>query len=166
MSLWTQQTASIKEPITKLKDPNLPDTNPPSRQTTADCERLEIFERRVLRMIFGALCIDGVWRSRYNRELANLYHHPSIVQKMKTQRLRWLGHLSRMDETAPASKVNFSKPHGTRKQGRPKMRWNDAVTNDLKKLRILGSWRAKAANRDEWRDFLRQEETQRRMLST
>lgn len=134
--------------------------------TAADCERLLIFERRVLRMIFGALCINGVWRSRYNRELANLYNHPSIVQKMRTQRLRWLGHLSRMDERAPASKIHFSKPQGCRARGRPKMRWNDAVNNDLRQIRILSNWRAKAANRDEWKHYLSQEETQRRLLST
>ena len=134
--------------------------------TAADCERLDTFERRVLRMIYGALCIHGVWRSRYNRELMSLYNHTTIVQKIKTQRLRWLGHLVRMDESAPARKIHFSKPQGCRKPGRPRMRWNDAVSNDLRKLRVLGSWKNKAANRDEWRLFLRQEETQRRLLST
>ena len=134
--------------------------------TAADCEKLDTFERRVLRMIFGALCINGVWRSRYNRELRSLYNHTSIVQKVRTQRLRWLGHLVRMDESTPARKIYFNKPQGNRKQGRPKMRWNDAVSSDLRKLRIAGSWKNKAANREEWRTFLNQEETQRRLLST
>lgn len=128
-----------------------------------DCNRLLIFERRVLRMIYGALCINGVWRSRHNSELETLYDDANIVLKIKTQRLRWLGHVYRMEEDAPPKKSVFTNPMGSRAKGRPKMRWNDAVDDDLKKLRIKTTWKSKAENRDEWRDFLCQVKTLKRL---
>lgn len=131
--------------------------------TQQDCNRLLIFERRVLRIIFGAIRVNGEWRSRYNRELECLYTDASIVQKIKAQRLRWLGHVYRMNEEAPARKSVFSEPSGYRKQQRPKKRWFDAVEDDLTKLRSKTTWRRKAANRDEWRLFVDQAKTQMRL---
>ena len=129
----------------------------------ADCLKLLVFERKVLRIIFGPICVNGVWRSRYNRELDYLYTDASIVLKIKTQRLRWLGHVYRMDDSAPPRKSIFSEPSGRRKQQRPKTRWMNAVEDDLTKLRCKTTWQRKAADRDEWRDFLDQVKTQKRM---
>ena len=128
--------------------------------TSTDCERLMVFERKVLRNIFGPVIVDGEWRSRYNHELYNLYTGENIVQKIKVQRLRWLGHVYRMDDSAPPKKCLFTNPNGNRGRGRPKLRWMDSVEDDLTKLRVKTTWRRKAADRDEWRDFLQQVKTQ------
>ena len=131
--------------------------------TSVDCERLLVFERRVLRTIFGPVIINEEWRSRYNDELYTLYAHETIVQKIKFQRLRWLGHIFRMEEEAPQRKCVFSNPHGNRGRGRPRMRWMDSVSGDLTKLRVKSTWKQKAADRDEWRNLLGQAKT-RKML--
>jgi hypothetical protein len=51
-------------------------------------------------------------------------------------------------------KVFNTKPEGTRKVGRPRMRWEECVWQDI---RILGvrNWRSAASNREEWRKILR-----------
>ncbi|MGI4816809.1 MAG: reverse transcriptase domain-containing protein [Janthinobacterium lividum] len=126
----------------------------------ADCERLLVFERRVLRIIFGPVSINGDWRSRYNDELYNLYTDETIVQKIKAQRLRWLGHVFRMDDSAPQKTCLFSKPgNDNRGKGRPKARWMDSVDKDLTKLRVKSTWKRKAADRDEWRNLIQQAKT-------
>ncbi|XP_055838279.1 uncharacterized protein LOC129906523 isoform X2 [Episyrphus balteatus] len=51
----------------------------------------------VLRAIFGPACIDGDWRRRYNNELYGLYKDANLAKRVKVQRLRWLGHVERMD---------------------------------------------------------------------
>lgn len=43
-----------------------------------DLLALRVFERRVLRMIFGGVQENDVWRRRMNHELAALYGEPSI----------------------------------------------------------------------------------------
>ncbi|XP_052859679.1 uncharacterized protein LOC128266927 [Anopheles cruzii] len=52
---------------------------------------LGVFERRVLRTIFGGVQENGVWRRRMNHELAELYGEPSIQKVAKAGRIRWAG---------------------------------------------------------------------------
>ena len=63
-------------------------------------------------MIFGPICIEGEWRTRYNSELYHMYKDVPIVRKIKAQRLRWLGHVARMDENDVAKSIFESKPQG------------------------------------------------------
>jgi hypothetical protein len=57
---------------------------------------LQIFERRILRTIYGAINNNDTWRTSYNNELYTVYDEPNIVKVIKTGRLRWLGHLCKM----------------------------------------------------------------------
>jgi hypothetical protein len=60
--------------------------------------RLRVFERRVLRRVFG-LKKDEVtreWSKLHNEELNDLYYSPNIIQVIKTRRMRWAGHVARM----------------------------------------------------------------------
>jgi hypothetical protein len=66
----------------------------PSRSDEA---MLICFERKILRRIFGAKQESGMWRRRYNFELHRLYKEPDIVKTIKIGRLRWIGHVMRMD---------------------------------------------------------------------
>ena len=67
--------------------------------TLKEEHRLKVFENRVLRRIFG-LKRDGVageWRKLYNEELSDLYRSPNIVRVIKSKRMRWAGHVARME---------------------------------------------------------------------
>jgi hypothetical protein len=48
-----------------------------------DKRLLSVFERRLLRCIFGAVQENGVWRKRYNHELYELFNEPDIVKYIK-----------------------------------------------------------------------------------
>ena len=61
---------------------------------------LLVFERKVLRMIVGAICVKGEWRIRYNDEVYQLFGLPNIDERIRTKRLRWSRHVERMDQTA------------------------------------------------------------------
>ncbi|XP_062135135.1 uncharacterized protein LOC133844877 [Drosophila sulfurigaster albostrigata] len=67
----------------------------------------------------------------------------STIDKIFTtiQRLRWLGHVVRMDEESPAQKVFEARvDYGRRRRGRPNLRWKDQVKQDLNLLGI-SNWR-------------------------
>ena len=51
-------------------------------------DMLNVFERKILRMIFGPVNINGEWRIRFNDELYSMYKDATIVRKIKAQRLR------------------------------------------------------------------------------
>jgi hypothetical protein len=78
---------------------------------------LRIFERRILRKIYGPIKENNTWRSRYNHELHQLYNEPGIMKVIKSGRLMWLGHLF-MQEQNPCRKLTVHKPQGTQQVGR------------------------------------------------
>ena len=60
--------------------------------------RLRVFENRILRRIFGPKRDEnGEWRRFHNEELHSLYRSPNIVRVIKSRRLRWAGHVARME---------------------------------------------------------------------
>jgi hypothetical protein len=84
---------------------------------------LRIFERQILRKIFGPVNIDSVWRIRNNVEIDKLIEGTDIVRFINVQRIKWLGHMQRMDQARPTGKILDWKPMGTRSVGRPRQRW-------------------------------------------
>ena len=92
--------------------------------------RLCLFERKVLRCIFGAKQENGIWRKRYNHELYELFKDSDIVNYIKVKRLAWAGHLTRMSNERTLKKIFNTRPEGTRSVGRPKLRWEDGVVQD------------------------------------
>jgi hypothetical protein len=68
--------------------------------TVREEHKLRVFENRVLRKIFGSKRdgVKGGWRKLHNEELYNLYSSPSIIRIIKSRRMRWAGHVTRMGE--------------------------------------------------------------------
>jgi hypothetical protein len=74
---------------------------------------------------------------------------------IKIGRLRWLGHLFRMQEPDPCRKLTLNKPEGTWRVGRPSARWLESVETDLRKMGVK-NWRRKAQDREQWRTILKE----------
>ena len=108
-------------------------------------------ENKVLRKISGDNRheITGEWRKLHNAELHALYSSPNIIRNLKSKRLRWAGHVSRMEQFRNAYRVLVGKPESKRPLGRPRRRWEDNIKMDL---REVGSdprdWIALAEDRD------------------
>ena len=67
---------------------------------------------------------------------------------IKSRRLRWAGHLARMEEGRRAFKILA----GRRPLGRPRRRWEDNIRMDLEEKGInAGNWVDSAQDRDYWR---------------
>ena len=60
------------------------------------------------------LCTFEIPKRRSNQEIINLLGGESIVKFVKAQRLRWLGHLSRMNEDRTQKKVQSAIVHSGR----------------------------------------------------
>jgi hypothetical protein len=93
---------------------------------------------------------NGAWQIRYNSELYTFTGGEDIVRFIKAQRIQWLGHVERMDETAVPIRVLKGKLYAKRRIGRPRLRWMDDVTDDLRRMGIR-NWIEKARNRNQWR---------------
>jgi endonuclease/exonuclease/phosphatase family metal-dependent hydrolase len=123
--------------------------------TRREENQLLVFERKVLRSICGPKVENGVFRRRYNFELEREFNSPCVVNVVKTNRLRYAGHMIRRPEDLPQKAIFIARPQGTRRQGRPRSRWADGVISDS---RALGAqdWTNRARDRVIWRELLRQ----------
>jgi hypothetical protein len=99
--------------------------------TLREEHRLRVFEKRVMRRMFGPGRDDmtGEWRKLHNDELRNLYSSPDIIRQMK-----WAGHVARMGEERKLYNVLVGKPEGKRPLGRPRPRWEDGIRMDLREV--------------------------------
>jgi hypothetical protein len=62
--------------------------------------RLRVFEKRVLRKIFGPKREqEGSWRKLHNDEINSLNSSTNIVGAVESRRMKWAGQVTRMGET-------------------------------------------------------------------
>jgi len=59
---------------------------------------------------------QGIWRTRSNQEMRELYKDLHIVADIKEERIEWIGHVVRMDEGRTVKKISESKPEGRANQ--------------------------------------------------
>jgi hypothetical protein len=84
--------------------------------------RLRAFENRVLRRILGPKRDDvtGERSKMHNGELHDLYPSPDINRQIKSWRMRWAGHVARMEERRNVYRVLVRNPEEKRSLGRPR----------------------------------------------
>jgi hypothetical protein len=101
--------------------------------TLREEHRLGVFERTVLRRIFGLKTdeVTGEWRKLHNEQLHDLCSPPSIIRIIKGRRMRWARHVARMGEKRNPYGLLVGKPEGRRPLKRPRRRWLDNIRMDL-----------------------------------
>jgi len=108
--------------------------------TLREEHRLRVFENRVLRRVFGHRRgeVTGEWRKLRNEELNDLYCSPSIVQVIKSRRIRWAERVARMVDRRCVFRVLVGKPEGKSPLGRPRRKWDDNIKMDLQEVLCRG----------------------------
>jgi hypothetical protein len=118
--------------------------------TKSDKNSLRIFERKILRKIYELVQEGDTWRIRYNEELNRFIKWEDIVKFIKAQRIRWLGHVKKLEAGAMPRRMMEGRPFTGRRKGRPCLRWMDDVVADLTVMKIK-QWTEKAEDREQWR---------------
>jgi hypothetical protein len=126
-------------------------------------QKLLVFERKILRKIFGPATENQILRVKTNEELDKLIKLKNIIHyinplnaelnpifyllallgahlifhisriRVKAQRLSWFGHVQRIPDTRTVKKIFNWKPLTKRSQGKPKYRWEDNIKEDISK---------------------------------
>jgi hypothetical protein len=105
---------------------------------------------------------NNVWRLRYNEELNTLLKGEDIVIFINSQRIRWLGHVERMEYNEMPKRMLKGRLYSKRRKGRPRMRWLDDVESDFKKMEVKG-WNEKMRDREQWRLVVEEAKAQPRL---
>jgi hypothetical protein len=76
--------------------------------------------------------------------------NPTITETIRLKRLRWFGHVQRMEGNRILKRVLYMNLGTTGLRGRPRNIWQDEVREDG---RIVGGegWQEKVHNREEWK---------------
>jgi hypothetical protein len=99
--------------------------------------------------------VTGEWKKLHNEELRDLYSSPRIIRIVKSRRMGWAGHVTRMGEKRNAYRLIVGKPEGKRQLGRPRRRWVDNIRMDLEEVGWGDvDWIGLAQNRNRWRAFV------------
>ena len=107
----------------------------------------------MLKRIFGPKRdeIIGEWRKLHNEKLNVVYASPSTVRVIKSRRMRWAGHVTRMGERIDVYRVLVGKPERRRPLGRPRRRWEENIKIDLQEVgRGSMDWIELAQDRDRF----------------
>lgn len=103
---------------------------------------------KILTKMFGLIKIGDTFPARRNLQLHDIYGEPDIGSFVRPKRLKWLGHVERIDSEWLPRKLMYDKPRGRRRGGRPRFRRLDDVEEYLRALS------PSAANRSEWNRLL------------
>ena len=73
------------------------------------------------------------------------------------KRLKWLGHIERMDDQRVPKQVLYGESvMGKKKFGRPKLRYIDQIKSDMKNFNIdMHTWQTYSSDRTMWRTIIR-----------
>jgi hypothetical protein len=86
-----------------------------------DVKRIHTCERKILRRIYRPVEEQAIWRIRTNQELQELYKDLDIAVDIRKERLKWTGHLDRMDHGSVVKNILGNKLKG-RGIKRPRLR--------------------------------------------
>jgi hypothetical protein len=108
--------------------------------------------RRILGPVYGSEKEN--WRILNNKEIYASVKKPTVIETIRLNRLRWFGHVQRMEENRIPKRVLYMNLGTARLRGRPRNRRQDEVREDG---RIVGGegWQEKVHDRDEWKKLLR-----------
>jgi hypothetical protein len=92
-----------------------------------------------------------------NQELNQLINYKNMINFIRAQRHSWLSHIERMPTNKSLKSLYSWKP-----MGRPKIRWEEDVKADLKKMKVP-NWKITVQDRTKWKGVVEKTKTLREL---
>ena len=87
-------------------------------------------------MMIRWMCNVSLKDGRSSDELRDRLEIPDITEGLRRNKLRWFGHVTKMDVGKPASACRRVEVEGKREQDKPRKKWSQLVINDLRKMKL------------------------------
>ena len=112
-------------------------------------QKLQVCENNWVRRITKTKRVD---RRRLSDLRKEVRMQCSLTGRLMKSRMRWTGHLVRMDVGKLEKESRGGKHQGRRKRGRPQLRWEDCVRMDTRRSGKDKKWGNGAADRKLWKE--------------
>ena len=114
---------------------------------TSHTQHLHAFHMSCLRRIMGITWLDRV----SNKEVLRRCGQQEMMTLLRIHRLRWLGHLGRMEDTRLPKKMLFGKLAGRLPKGKPRKAWQALAAEDVRHTKLgHNSWHIRCKDRKYW----------------
>ena len=110
--------------------------------------KLERTEMRMLRWIMGISLRERLENDEIRRRAGVM----KITEVIRESRLRWFGHVLRMDDEEGVKKALEEPVRGRRSRGRQRIRWRDKVKDDMERKGLVEE---DAFDRNHWRRHIK-----------
>ena len=109
---------------------------------------LDAFHMRCLRSILGK-----TWRDKMsNNEVLTKCGSTEIECMLMKSQLRWVGHVVRMEDSRIPKHLLYGQlSNGSRRVGRPLLRFKDKLKANIKALKLPPDWEGLCNDRSNWR---------------
>ncbi|KAK5645120.1 hypothetical protein RI129_006420 [Pyrocoelia pectoralis] len=97
---------------------------------------MRVFERKVLRTIFGPMSENGETKTRTNHEISQMCRREDVVKFVKSQRISWLGHIMRVGEDMVKRPTDYSI--NCDRNPKTQITWIKEVRKDMAEMKIDG----------------------------
>ena len=123
----------------------------------ASVRRLRGFHNRCIRSMLGVSRLQQ-WREKItSRKLAETFGMTEDVTEMlRRHRLRWIGHVARMNNTRIPKQLLFGELMRPRPSHGCKRRWRDLAVSDLRTAGVSEMWYEVAQDRKRWSGICKQ----------
>lgn len=154
--LWKKRNVSLKTKMRVFNAAIIPILLYASETWTllaGDLRALETFHMRCLRTILGITLLHR-WRNETIRQ--RCHQQKTVEQIIRRSRLRWFGHVARMDPSRmPNRLLQRRRPSNWKVQrAAPKKTWASQIEAEAKRIRLTtGDLITAAQNRPQWRAF-------------
>ena len=88
------------------------------------------FKRKILRVVFAPLCIEGKWKTHVNQKLYSMCKKALIFQNVRA--VRWLENIVRMDNNSVVKRVFENIPDA--KCRRCSIKWGWTIANSDERI--------------------------------
>ena len=102
-----------------------------------------MLDRNISKKLKGKVLRARVDKRRMNDLRKEVEMQCSLTGRLVRSRMRWAGHLVRMDAGKLAKRAEVEKHRGRRKRGRPQLRWEHCVKRDMRRSGEDERWRGK-----------------------
>jgi hypothetical protein len=115
---------------------------------------------KCLRIILGITKHDHL----HNHTIRQKTEQPEIIELIRRSRLRWLGHVMRMQNDRLPPKLLFAQADGKRPRGRPQNAWKNLIIEDLASRGMKLTWFDVVQDRKGWRKVVKGEKVNSRSV--